>query len=122
MASDRNIPGELWLKDSRGKQHKIKRKPATEPNPELGFLLCPNADQKYEYEKRLEKAQEIAQRVSKSTLPPRDAWLGLKTWVIRKICYPFGLTRFTTKQLKKLVQSSTTSLFNKLDSIETLQE
>jgi hypothetical protein len=83
---------------------------------------CPNADQKYEYEKCLEQAQEIAQRVSKGTLPPRDAWLGLKTRVIPKICYPFGITRFSTKQLKKLVQSSTTSLFNKLDSIETLQE
>ncbi|KAL7504337.1 hypothetical protein ACHAXN_002030 [Cyclotella atomus] len=79
MASDQNIVGELWLRDSRGKRHKIERKPATEPNPGLGFLLCPTADQKYEYEKRLKQAQDIAQRVSKCTLSPRDAWLGLKT-------------------------------------------
>eukprot|EP00956_Cyclotella_meneghiniana_P043441 scaffold270550_cov146-Cyclotella_meneghiniana.AAC.1 len=62
MASDRNIVGELWLHhDNRGKRHKIERKPASEPNPGLGFLLCPTADQKYEYEKRLQQAQDIAQ-------------------------------------------------------------
>jgi hypothetical protein len=49
MASNRNIVGELWLSDSRGKRHKIERKPASEPNPGLGFLICPTADQKFEY-------------------------------------------------------------------------
>jgi hypothetical protein len=102
MASNRNIVGELWLRDSRGKRHKIERKSVSEPNPGLGFLLCPTANQKYEYEKQLKQAQDIAQRVSKCTLPPRDAWLGLKTRVIPKICYPFGLTRFSNKQLKKI--------------------
>jgi hypothetical protein len=102
MASDRNVIGEMWPRDSRGKSHKIERKPATQANPGLGFLLCPTADQKFEYEKRLKQAQDTAQKVSKCTLPPRDAWLGLKTRVIPKICYPFGLTRFNTKQLKKI--------------------
>jgi hypothetical protein len=102
MASDRNVAGELWLRDSRGKHHKIERKPVTQPNPGLGFLLCPTADQKFEYEKRLKQAQDVAQKVSKCTLPARDAWIGLKTRVIPKICYPFGLTRFSTKQLKKI--------------------
>ncbi|KAL3802447.1 hypothetical protein ACHAWO_004749 [Cyclotella atomus] len=102
MASDRNISGTLWLSDSRGKHHKIKRKPATEPNPGLGFLLCPTAEQKFEYEKRLGQAQDIAKRVSTCTLTQRDAFLALKTRVLPKICYPFGLTRFTKKQLKKI--------------------
>jgi hypothetical protein len=102
MASNRNIKGNLWLSDSRGKRHKIKRKPATEPNPGLGFLICPTAEQKFEYEKRLKQAQDIAKRVSTNNLPPQDAWLGLKTRALPKICYPFGLTRFTTKQLKKI--------------------
>ncbi|KAL7502352.1 hypothetical protein ACHAXN_000327, partial [Cyclotella atomus] len=92
----------LWLQDSRGKQHKIRRKPATEPNPGLGFLLCPTADQKFEYEKRLGQAQDIAKKVSTCTLPQKDAYLALKTRVLPKICYPFGLTRFTRKQLKKI--------------------
>jgi len=102
MASNKNIKGNLWLSDSRGKRHKIKRKPATEPNPGLGFLICPTAEQKFEYEKRLKQAQDIAKRVSTNNLPPQDAWLGLKTRALPKICYPFGLTRFTTKQLKKI--------------------
>jgi hypothetical protein len=102
MASDWNINGSLWLQDSRGKQHKIRRKPATEPNPGLGFLLCPTADQKFEYEKRLGQAQDIAKKVSTCTLPQKDAYLALKTRVLPKICYPFGLTRFTRKQLKKI--------------------
>jgi hypothetical protein len=100
MASDRNVHGEMWLRDIRGKRHKIKRKPVTEPNPGLGFLICPTAEQKFEYEKRLNQAQDIAKKVAICSLPPRDAWLGLKTPVLPKICYPFGLTRFTVKQLK----------------------
>jgi hypothetical protein len=102
MQSDRNIKGALWLEDSRGKRHKIKRKPATEPNPGLGFLLCPTADQKFEYEKRLGQARDIAKKVSTCTLSRSDALIALKTRVIPKIGYPFGLTRFTKKQLKKI--------------------
>jgi hypothetical protein len=102
MASDRNVHGEMWLRDTKGKRHKIKRKPVTEPNPGLGFLICPTAEQKFEYEKRLNQAQDIAKKMATCSLPPRDAWLGLKTRVLPKICYPFGLTRFTVKQLKKI--------------------
>lgn len=84
MASDRNIKGDLWLRDTRGKQHKIKRKPASEPNPGLSLLLCPTADQKYEYEKRLGQAQDIVKKVSTHMLPQKDAYLALKTRVLPK--------------------------------------
>jgi hypothetical protein len=91
----------------------------TEPNPGLGFLICPTAEQKFEYEKRLNQAQDIAKKMATCSLPPRDAWLGLKTRVLPKICYPFGLTRFTVKQLKKIGavinKSSITPSFTNLD-------
>jgi hypothetical protein len=102
LASNRNIKGDLFLKDQRGYSHKIKRMEATKPNPGLGFLICPTADQRFEFKKRLEQARDTAARVSTSTLTTADAWLGLITIALPRITYALCLTRFTKKQLKQL--------------------
>jgi hypothetical protein len=75
---------------------------ATKPNPGLDFLICPTADQRFEFEKRLQQARDTAARVSTSTLTTADAWLGLITRALPRITYALCLTRFTKKKLKQL--------------------
>ena len=99
IQSSRNITEEVVLTDDRGQRHNIPRVPTTELNPALGFSLCPTADQRYEFKKRLQQAKECAAKAASATLTHVDAWLGLKTRVIPKVCYPFSLTRFTKRQL-----------------------
>jgi hypothetical protein len=43
-----------------------------------GFLPCPTADEKFEYQKQLGQAQDIAKKVSTCTLPQKDAYFALK--------------------------------------------
>jgi ribonuclease HI len=114
IASNQNVKGDLFLTDQRGYSHKIKRRPATEPNPSLGFLLCPTADQKFELKKRLGQAQAIGAKVATATLNAADAWLGLVTRALPQITYPFGLTRFNKKQLKQISIAIDNAFFPKL--------
>jgi hypothetical protein len=114
IASNQNVKGDLFLIDQRGYSHKIERRPATQPNPSLGFLLCPTADQKFEFKKRLGQAQAIGAKVATTTLNAVDAWLGLITRALPKITYPFGLTRFNKKQLKQLSIAIDNAFFPKL--------
>jgi hypothetical protein len=99
MMTDRKIKGELCLEDHKGKTFSIPRKNALLPNLGLGFLICPNADQSFEFKKRLTQAKECAGRVRTAAITGTEAWLTLVTRVLPRITYPFGLTRFTKKQL-----------------------
>jgi hypothetical protein len=99
MMTDRKIIGDLHLKDHKGKTFSIPRKNALLPNPGLGFLICPNADQSFEFKKRLTQVKECADRVRTAAITGPEAWLALITRVLPRITYPFGLTRFTKKQL-----------------------
>ena len=102
MMSDRKIDGDLSLKDHKGKTFEIPQKNALLPNPGLGFLLCPNGDQSYEFKNRLAQVKECASRIRTAALTIPEAWLALVTRVLPRITYPFGLTRFTKTQLHML--------------------
>ena len=71
--TDHKIDGELCLKDHKGKTFDIPRKNACLPNPGLGFLICPNGDQSYEFKKRLAQAMECASRVRTAALTVPEA-------------------------------------------------
>jgi hypothetical protein len=73
MMTDHKIDGELCLKDHKGKTFDIPRKNACLPNPGLGFLICPNGDQSYEFKKRLAQAMECASRVRTAALTVPEA-------------------------------------------------
>jgi ribonuclease HI len=94
--------GEIILEDHNGVKSKIKRMKHTEPNEGLGFLIAPTGNQEPEYTKRLKQARECMARILPVQLTLREAWLALVTRVLPKVTYPFKLTRFTKKQLKRL--------------------
>ena len=93
---------EIELEDHQGTKTKIDYKPHTKPNKGLGFLVCPNADQKPEFVFRLKQAKWCASRLFGVHLTGQMAWLALVTRVIPKVTYCFGLTRFTKQQLHRI--------------------
>ena len=83
--TDRKITGDLHLKDHKGKTFSIPRKNALLPNPGLGFLICPNADQSFEFKKRLTQVKECADRVRTAAITGPEAWLALITRVLPRL-------------------------------------
>ena len=94
--------GELHLTDHRGLRSKIKHLPYTEANDGLGFLLTPLGDQTHEFTKRYSQAKDCMAKISTATLTTTEAWLMLMTRIIPRVTYPFMLTSFSAKQLKKI--------------------
>ena len=54
---------EVWIQDHRGKATKIEYRHHDKPNDGLGLRLCPTANQKPEFEKRLEQTKTLTSKV-----------------------------------------------------------
>jgi hypothetical protein len=103
-ANKREVTSEhrVEIRDHRGISSEIEYRHWNESNEGLGVNLCPNANQKPEYEKRLKQTKELAPRVENTRFKIGDAWTALMMNTIPSITYSFSLTRFTKCQLHTL--------------------
>ena len=93
---------DVWIKDHRGRPYKIQYKHHDQPNEGLGVKLCPSANQRPEFEKRLDQAKTYAKKVQTTRFYVHEAWTALKMNVLPSITYSFPITRFTKAQLLRL--------------------
>ena len=64
--------------------------------------MCPSANQRPEFEKRLDQAKEYAKKVQTTRFYVHEAWTALTVNVLPSITYSFPITRFTKAQLLRL--------------------
>jgi hypothetical protein len=105
-ANKREVTSEnrVEICDHRGIGSEIDYKHWNEPNERLGVNLCPNANQKPEYEKRLKQTKELVPRVVNTRFKIGDARTALNMNTLPSITYSFSLTRFTKRQLHTLAK------------------
>jgi hypothetical protein len=98
----KDFEGDLVLANARGKKTKIKYIPPNKSNKSLGFLTNCLGDMTEEFNHRLHQAKELAIKTLPAKLSVQEANLALITPIIPAITYPFGVTSFSTQQLKRL--------------------
>ena len=99
-------PGVIHLSDRKGVKTRIKKESSDYPNKGLGCHLAPTATQqgsnKHEYEVREQQALTLAGKVRPHKLQPHEAHHVMSGRAVPSIGYSATLTRFNTKQTRKL--------------------
>jgi hypothetical protein len=92
----------LLLVDHKGAPAIIQFLPPDQPNKGLGFLLCPDGNQRHQYKKVLETTTDIAMACSSTFLNPSEARQLLYERLVPKVDYSLHLTSFSEKQCEDL--------------------
>ena len=98
MAIDETI----LLEDHKGAISMIKFTPPNQPNKGLGYLLCPDGNQKQEYDVVMEKLKRISKSTSLAFLTASETKQLLYQRLMPALDYVLSLTSFTKKQCKKM--------------------
>ncbi len=98
MAVDETI----LLEDHKGAKSMIKFMPPNQPNKGLGFHLCPDGNQKKEYNVVMEKLRKISKSTSLSFLTASETKQLLYQRLMPTLDYVLNLTSFSKKQCKKM--------------------
>jgi ribonuclease HI len=92
----------MVLHDSKGAGTKIKFIPANEPNPGLGFHICPDGNQDHEFSARKEKTSHICKAAQSIFLDQLTTKTLLYSRLVPQAAYVMRLSQFTEKQCHQL--------------------
>ncbi len=98
MAIDETI----LLEDHKGAKSMIKFTPPNQHNKGLGYHLCPDGNQKKEYEVIMEKLRRISKSTSLGFLTASETKQLLYQRLMPTLDYVLTLTSFSKKQCKKM--------------------
>jgi hypothetical protein len=102
-AGIQDSPGELMVKDIANTRKVIKRLEPHQAYETLGVFLAPDGNLEEQFQKMLTAANKWAENLRTGKISRNEAWLALKSTIMRTLVYPLPAIRLTKSQCESIM-------------------